>query len=536
MNKTKVAVYIRVSTNSVEQAETYEAQHNHFSNYFVDTEFELVHIYADKKSGTSAKKRPSFLQMVYDAGVNWKVEQGKLIFYRDLHREPLFKTIYVPTLSRFGRDILIVDALRELRLKDVNVISIEGALDSSKEADFKHMELYFWIAQQESVMKSERMIQALDRSAKAGKLFINRLYGYDYADGKLTINEKQAEVVREVYSLYLQGYGIRRIARQLNSNNAPTYSNKPEWKEYDIKRIVTNPKYCGRLIRNAVDYGKIFQKHAPKKRDAAFIKDDHDDIEPIISVETFEQAQAMYYGKVQSVSNRGIYRGTSDYAGLIVCNNCGSTYTANTGRNKKPIFNCSGKKRRGVSFCNNSNISLSKLELELQGLADHALSNLFSINKEDLVLKLEDKRDQLTNAIDEQDMQLVSELDDELLKIKERKKRLSLLYAGGKMEEEVLDELLDQANFEMQEVEQRKAEASKTNADILAEREELNLMIYDLMYMKFNSDVSTIADVLKHISKITVIEGNLFYRFKMFEHLPEVKHYEYKDMRLPSDY
>ncbi|MGU3566600.1 hypothetical protein [Paenibacillus sp. D51F] len=66
-------------------------------------------------------------------------------------------------------------------------------------------------------------------------------------------------------------------------------------------------------------------------------------------------------------------------------------------------------------------------------------------------MQLEYKRAELTTAIDQQDMKLVSELNDELIKIKERKKRLSSLYADGNMEKESLDELLDQANFKMQE-------------------------------------------------------------------------------------
>ena len=74
-------------------------------------------------------------------------------------------------------------------------------------------------------------------------------WGYDKDEnGKLVINEEQAEVVRTIFKMYDNGYGPSEIIRYLETNNIPTITGKKEWNASTIVGILKNEKYKGDLL------------------------------------------------------------------------------------------------------------------------------------------------------------------------------------------------------------------------------------------------------------------------------------------------
>ena len=117
----KVCAYCRVSTDSKEQESSFENQRAYFERELSkENGFNLIKIYADKGLTGTVFDREQFLDMLYDAGLDYQTIKGKLIFTTS-DREPLFKYICVSNTSRFARNILIVDIIRELRKKKVYI-------------------------------------------------------------------------------------------------------------------------------------------------------------------------------------------------------------------------------------------------------------------------------------------------------------------------------------------------------------------------------------------------------------------------------
>lgn len=166
-----------------------------------------------------------------------------------------------------------------------------------------------------------------------------------------------------------------------------------------------------------------------------------------------------------------------------------------------------------------------ELDKEIQQHIDH-FDSTFNWNKEDLILQLKKKREQLTDSIDKQNLQLVAQLDEELVDLKAQKKRLASLYAVGKIETDSLDELTDEVDAQIQEIEIKKQNSVKTNADILAEIKQIETHIGDLKNRKFNSDnIKNVSDLLKHIDKIIVHSKKqpLEFKFTLFEAIGEIQ-------------
>src|SRR5574344_2580638 len=189
----KVAGYARVSTDSEEQQTSYDAQVDYYTSYIQSREdWEFVGVYTDEGiSATNTKKRDGFKQMVKDALA------GKI----DL--------IITKSVSRFARNT--VDSLTTIRkLKEHNVecyFEKENiwTFDSKGELLLTIMSS---LAQEESRSISENVTWGHRKRFADGKVSIpfNRFLGYDRgANGELIVNPEQAETVRSIYDMFLQG-------------------------------------------------------------------------------------------------------------------------------------------------------------------------------------------------------------------------------------------------------------------------------------------------------------------------------------------
>lgn len=163
-------------------------------------------IYADEGiTGTRMDKRDDFNRLIRDC------KKGKI------------DRIITKTVSRFALNtaefLMVTRAIKEM---GVSIYFEEQGIDTQT-VDLEMIMTFPDIAaQRESETISENMRWSYQKRMESGKFNCCRAaYGYDLIDGELQINEAEAQVVRRIFHLYLQGCGKQAIANQLNSDGIP---------------------------------------------------------------------------------------------------------------------------------------------------------------------------------------------------------------------------------------------------------------------------------------------------------------------------
>ncbi len=151
-------------------------------------------------------------------------------------------------------------------------------------------------------------------------------FGYDYFDGKLKINPKKAEIVKQIFDWYVSGIGVNEIAERLNLLGV----RKEVWGHGTIRLILTNEKYIGdtllqkRFTSDTLPF-KLIRNNGEKEK--YYIKETHD---PIIEKTVFETVQKIL-GEKEKPS--GFEKGYSPFRKKIFCGNCGSTFRRKAQKN-----------------------------------------------------------------------------------------------------------------------------------------------------------------------------------------------------------
>ena len=230
----RVAAYCRVSTSYEEQQQSLENQIEYFTQYIKRNPFwRLVAVYVDNASGLHTKNRPGYQKMLKDC---WK---GKI----DL--------ILVKSLSRFGRDAKeTMTTIRRLKQMGIGVYVEMGGINTLTTPD-SIVDLFAAFDQAESQSKSDNIKFGLRRRMKSGKTMLNhsQFLGYTKGpDGVLQVVPEEAEIVRKIFDLYVQGNGVRKIKRYLEEHGIKTVTGKSEWSTSTIDRMLSNEKYVGQVL------------------------------------------------------------------------------------------------------------------------------------------------------------------------------------------------------------------------------------------------------------------------------------------------
>lgn len=145
-------------------------------------------------------------------------------------------------------------------------------------------------AQEESAAKSENIKFGIRQRMRSGKAVLNhtRFLGYTKdEDGRLVVVQEEAKIVRKIFSLYLEGYGVRKIKRYLEENGIKTVTGKSEWSTSTIDRMLSNEKYMGNLLLQKTctpDFLTGKQKKNCGEQSMFLVENAH---EPIVSKEIF---------------------------------------------------------------------------------------------------------------------------------------------------------------------------------------------------------------------------------------------------------
>ena len=351
--KKRVAAYCRVSTDSEEQLNSYEAQKSYYTQKIEDSpDWEMAGIYADEGiTGTSLKKRTEFKKMITAC------KRGHI----DL--------IITKSLSRFARNT--VDCLETVRLLKANGIGVyfeKENINTLTESSEFLITLFSGFAQAESESLSKNVAWGKAKSAEVGKVTFQykKMLGYRRgADGQPEIVPEEAEVIKRIYHRYLDGCTLGQIKRELDEDKVPTAQGVDSWSPAIIHNILTNEKYIGDALLQKTYITDCISKKVKKKqgeRAMYYVENNHP---AIISREVFDQVRNEMTRRSSNLkllqkifkTYLGKYSGKYALTELLVCGECGSPYKRVTwARNgkKRIVWRCVSRLEFGTKYCHNS--------------------------------------------------------------------------------------------------------------------------------------------------------------------------------------
>lgn len=401
--KRRVAAYARVSTDSDEQLTSYEAQVDYYTKLIQGrADWEFITIYTDEGiSAVSTKRREGFKQMVADGLA------GK------------FDLLVTKSVSRFARNT--VDSLTTVRkLKEVGCeVWFEKeniyTLDSKGELLITIMSS---LAQEESRSISENVTWGQRKRMADGKVSLPyaQFLGYEKGDDGLPkVIPAEAEIVRLIFRLYMEGKTFSAIAKHLERHGIPSPAGKKTWQTGVVQSILTNEKYKGHALMQKTYCADFLTKKMVKNTGQVqqyYVEDSHP---AIIEPDEFDAVQL----EIERRKSLGRpISTTSIFASRLVCADCGGHFGKKVWGSyksdktyRKEVWRCNDKYKRldkPGNGCQTPHITEEKIKESFL----HAFNRLMS-NRDDLIEDCRLAQGVLcdTTAIDAQLTELHNEIE-----------------------------------------------------------------------------------------------------------------------------
>ena len=334
----KVAIYCRLSEEDrnkqveTDDSNSIQNQKLMLSQYAIEQGWEIYRIYSDDDYTGSDRRRPEFNALLEDA------------------KKRRFDIVLCKTQSRFTRELELVEKYIHglFPLWGIRFVSIVDNADTANKGNKKSRQINGLVNEWYLEDMSENIKSVLtNRRVNGFHIGAFALYGYlkdPDQKGHLLIDEEAAAVVREVFTLFSQGYGKTAIARMLNDRGIPNpteykrlkglrYQNPktPQstlWKYFAISDMLVNEIYIGNMVQGK--YGSVSYKtkqNRPRPREEWYIVEGTH--EPIIDRVLWDKVQRMISEKAKPFSDGTI----GLFAHKARCANCG--YIMRSGRGAK---------------------------------------------------------------------------------------------------------------------------------------------------------------------------------------------------------
>lgn len=437
----RVTFYARVSTDKDEQLNSLENQIQYYTD-LIQSKVSWTYIpgYIDEGiSGTSTKKRDSFLQMIEDA------KAGRFDF------------IITKEISRFSRSTLdSIQYTQELLEHNVGVLFQNDNINTlDPDSEFR-LVVMAGVAQDEVRKLSERLKFGFRQAIKNGHVLGNdKLWGYDKKDCILTINESEAKAVRRIFDLYAnQKMGIRRISQKLYDEGF-TSRRGNAFNVLTIRHILENPKYKGWYCANksqTVDY---------RSKRKIFLEEDEwimypdPSIPAIVSEELWDRANALYKRRRQQMlshQNAAEFHNRYPYSGKIICEEHGTSFhrqVRKSMKGEKEAWQCRVYRNRGRAGCSAPQLLTEELDQIMARIFDQLAQDKQAIVE--AVVKIIRS---VPNELDyQQDIRRIAEEISAIIWKKERLLEMSIERALSTTEFKQRNERFNQ---QLQELERQK--------------------------------------------------------------------------------
>lgn len=341
----RVTFYARVSSEKDEQLNSLDNQISYYRNFIKkNANWEFVEGYIDEGlSGISTKKRENFHNMVNDA------------------KAGLFDLVITKEITRFARNTLdSIQYTRDLLSYGVGVFFQNDNINTLDEDSELRLTIMSGIAQDELRKLSSRIKFGHQEAIKKNVVLGNsRIFGYRKDNKRLVIDEKEAEMVRELFTLYAtDSYSMKQI-EEIFWNKGYRNNNGKRICHSTMSNTISNPKYKGYYVGNKVKIVDMFtkkQKFLPPEEWVMF-KDETGEIVPaIVSEELWEQANSVLKRRSRDVKNRqNKCNHPNLLTGKMYCTHCGKLYYRKDSKDRKgnvlSRWICSGKINNGADSC-----------------------------------------------------------------------------------------------------------------------------------------------------------------------------------------
>ncbi len=452
IERKKVAAYVRVSTDGEEQLQSFQSQKTYYQEKISkEKEWVMVGIYADEAiTGTKTVKRDGFLKMINDCMAG------------------MIDVILTKSISRFSRNL--VDTLQYVRMlkeKGIAVIFEKENINTLSMESEMALALLSTLAQNEVESLSANVKMGIKMKMKRGEMMgFNGCLGYDYhpEDKSITVNPGEAEIVREIFDMYLRGYGApTRLGRKNKKGEV-------KWTESGIRTIINNEKYKGDLR-----LGKTFTVDPISKRrlenmgeeEQYYIKEHH---EPIVSPEIWDAAQEIkksrYRKNAMSIEGtRKKYSRKFAFSSMCECGFCGKYLTRRahnqTTTQTKPVWKCRTATNFGIENCPHSK-SID------EAIIENAFIEMFHL----LADNFDDVLDLVIHSVEE-----TLSNDESAIKLQKVNKTLDLLESKRKkltdmlLDDKITKEAYDAKYNELtRKINQTKGERSLYSSNVEAQK------------------------------------------------------------------
>ena len=412
----RVTFYARVSTDKDEQLNSLENQVQYYTQFIQEKRnWAYVQGYVDEGiSGTSTKKRDSFLRMIADA------KAGRFDF------------IITKEISRFSRSTLdSIKYTQELLEHDVGVLFQNDNINTlDSDSEFR-LVVMAGVAQDEVRKLSERLKFGFRQAIKNGHVLGNdKLWGYDKKDCVLTINEAEAQVVRRIFDLYAnQQMGIRRISQTLLDEGFTSRKGNA-FNVLTIRHILCNPKYKGWYCANKSQTVDYRSKRKVFLDESEWVMYPDPSIPAIVSEELWDRANALYKRRSQQMMSHqsaAEFHNRYPYSGKIICEEHGTSFhrqVLRSSKGEKEVWQCRVYRNRGRVACSAPQLRTTELDQIMSQIFDQLTQNKQAII--DAVVTV------LQSVPDEHDYaQDIRHIEEDLSSIQAKKDRLLEMSIEG---------------------------------------------------------------------------------------------------------
>ena len=346
----RVAAYCRVSTEMEEQQSSYQAQVEHYTNAInTNPKWIFAGIYADEGiSGTNTKKRVEFNRMIDDCMA------GRI------------DMLITKSISRFARNTLdCISYIRQLRERNIAVYFEKENINTLDCAGELLITILGSLAQEESRSLSTNTRWGVVHRFQQGKIYVNhnKFLGYTKnANGDLVIVPEEAELVKRIFRLYLEGESIINIKRQFETEGIKTVTGNDAWSTSVIDKMLSNEKYMGdALLQKTYTVDYLTKKRVVNKGIVPqyYVEDSHEAIIPkplFYRVQEEKARRAAIHKSTNKKSKTENARYSSRFAltDIMTCAECGKPYRRTTwakNGQKTIVWRCINRLEQGTKVC-----------------------------------------------------------------------------------------------------------------------------------------------------------------------------------------
>lgn len=413
------------------------------------------------------------------SGYTFEQREGYQAMRRELMAHRL-DILVIKDFSRFSRrNSRGLVELEDLRDAGVRIISIGDGIDFPNDDDWLKIQFQFLINEMPVTDTSKKVKSVIRRRQEDGRWICAAPYGY-------IVNKKQqfevvpveADIVRRIYRMYIDGWGYKKIANSLTDEGIPTprmaererkiaegeeyrRSVKSAWSIATVQGILDNDFYIGTLRQGKYTRAKINGRDILRDEVEQIVIENHH--QPIMDYRTFAAVRALREKRAK-YNYRGVKINENVYSGFLECGDCGAPMFALGRRDLKPAYTCGTYHRRGTAGCTTHHIRVDKLDelvkLYVKKVRDNSAEMLEKLNAE-LAREPEDVAETERSAANLEDVLL--DAQEELKATKRQRVRDIMRHPEN---EAVLDETYDELEADLM----RKIEGLQSQIEHVTDR------------------------------------------------------------------